>query len=84
MPKGIFRRYLDISSVLLLVKQVPLLTPLDLYHLQKLSTLYFTGETKATLPQTSSRLPSEVSNYFEEIIFIQLLLHISAYTFFHQ
>lgn len=45
MPKGIFKRYLDIASVLLLVKQVPL-TPLDLYGLWRLSTLYIMGVQK--------------------------------------
>lgn len=46
MPKGIFKRHLDISSVLLPVIQVALPTPLGLCSLWRLCILYITGRKK--------------------------------------
>lgn len=79
MPKGIFKRHLDISSVLLIVIQVPLLTTFGLLGPLKNLTLFITGRTKATRPQTCSSALSEVNNNPEEVTVIQLLSHISAY-----
>lgn len=83
MPKRVFKRHLDISSALLKATQVPLLTtfgPLGL--LWRIFTLFVTGGTRATLPQTCSSMLSEVSNAPEEVMVTEL--HISSCNFAHQ
>lgn len=84
MPKGIFKRHLDVSSVLLIAIQVPLLTPFGPQGpLKNLHLIYYRGNKR----NSSSNLfqhAIEVSKKSVEVTVIQLLLDISAYTFVHQ
>lgn len=85
MPKGIFKRHLDISSILLTVIQVPLLTTSGpLGPLKNLHLIYYRGNKSNPSSQTCSGTLSEVSNESEEVMVIQLLFQISTYTFVHQ
>lgn len=85
MPKGIFKRHLDISSILSTVIQVPLLTTFGpLGPLKNLHRIYYRGNKSNPSSQTCSGMLSEVSNESEEVMVIQLLSQISADTFVHQ